>query len=58
MLQGETEGIRVANCAVRPRAGKPGVLVKKEMPPYELVGNRVVDAGGGALVDERERRQT
>jgi hypothetical protein len=54
ILQGETEGLRVVNTAIRRRAGKPGILIRKGTPPCDVKGNRITPPGAGALLDERK----
>lgn len=53
ILQGETEGLRVIGNRIRPRPGKPGILVRKGVISCELKDNRIETAAANAIVDER-----
>jgi len=53
VLQGGTEGIALRRNTIRWKEGKPGILVKPDMPDFESTGNTLEPAGPDAIVDER-----
>ena len=53
VLQGETEGVRVIGNRIRRAPGKPGILIKPEMPPFVADGNVVEPPGPDAIVNQR-----
>ncbi|MEX0886719.1 MAG: right-handed parallel beta-helix repeat-containing protein, partial [Phycisphaeraceae bacterium] len=53
VLQGAADGVRLIENVIRRQAGKPGVLVKADMPAFEQRGNEIEPGGEGAVVDER-----
>jgi len=57
VLQGETDSIRVFDNRIHRRNGKPGILVKANMRPFEQHGNVIQPHGRDALVDLRKSRR-
>ena len=56
LVQGEVNGTRILGNTIRPRGGKPGVLIRPAVLSVELNANRI--EGESGVVDERpaERR--
>jgi hypothetical protein len=53
VLQGETRGISLIRNTILHREGKPGILIKPEMLPFEASGNTIEPGGESAIVDQR-----
>lgn len=54
VLQGEASGVVFAGNRVHRREGRPGLLVKPEMPAFEMRDNVIEPPGPEAVVDQRE----
>lgn len=53
LVQGQVNGTRIVGNTIRPREGKPAVLIEPGVGTLEMQDNRI-DAAGEAVVDRRE----
>ncbi|MBI3986032.1 MAG: right-handed parallel beta-helix repeat-containing protein [Lentisphaerae bacterium] len=55
VLNGAPDGVQLLGNTIRRTAGRPGILIRPDMPPFLMKDNRIEPDGADAVLDLREK---